>query len=182
MSEEDKPIFPRPFDKDDELYQKVRQKLEQAESEQKISCSNCQTENSVKAKFCRLCGKELNSDAPFPNAETTAELISDEIHTTMYGPPPTELEEEKFELPPAIMYGPPPVLEITRELPITEPNIQIDEKDIIVKEKKANILVAGLDYEEWKGRIPWLIIGGIIGFLIASVIILTLVLLIVAIR
>ena len=182
MSEDDKPIFPRPIDKDDDLYQEIRQKLEKAETEQKILCSNCQTANSPNSKFCRVCGRELISDAPFPNPGTTAEFTSDEIHTTMYGPPPTELEEEKFEPPPAIMYGPPPVLEITRELPITEPNIQIDEKDIIAKEKKENILLAGLDYEEWKGRIPWLIIGGIIGFLVASVIILTLVLLIVAIR
>lgn len=182
MSEDDKPIFPRSIDKDDELYQEIRQKLEKAESEQKILCSNCQTENSAQVSFCRVCGRELISDAPLPNPGPTAEFTTDEIHTTMYGPPPIELLANKIDPLVVPMYGPPPVWEDTRDIHITEPNIEIDEKDIIAKEKKENILLAGLDYDEWKGRIPWLIIGGIIGFLVASVIILTLVLLIVAVR
>ncbi|HRH42606.1 MAG TPA: zinc ribbon domain-containing protein [Pyrinomonadaceae bacterium] len=215
MSEDDKPIFPRPNDKSDEekqkLYQETKQKLENVEGGQKINCIYCQTENSFSAKFCRVCGKELIlSKAPpspiefdepsssimygppptefdenttkteeFPNLKTVQELSPDDIHTTMYGPAPLELEE-RIDPPPSIMYGP-PVLEITRELPKTLPEINLEEAGI-TKVDKGNSLPLGLNYEEWKDRIPWLIIGGIIGFLIASVIILTLVLLVVAIR
>jgi hypothetical protein len=90
-------------------------------------------------------------------------------------PPKTEELPNLNKLTPddihTTMYGPAPM--VLDDLPKTTPEIKVD---------KQTPSIIGLDYEEWKGRIPWLVIGGVIGFLIASVIILTIVLLVVAIR
>jgi ribosomal protein L40E len=210
MSEDDKPIFPRPNETSNEekqkLYRETKQKLEAEEktveaSFIKIYCSNCQAENNSNAKFCRVCGRELTSPEIPPTIFSPMQTKEEKLSPPppMYGPPPLEFDE-----PVAIMYGPAPLMidepppnteelpnlnkltpdeihttmygpapMLLDELPKTTPELKVDKEGGILK---------GLDYEEWKGRIPWLVIGGVIGFLIASVIILAIVLLVVAIR
>lgn len=207
MSEDDKPIFPRPNDKSDEekhnLYQETSRQLEDAEktferntAEQKTKCVYCQTDNDTNAKFCRSCGQNLSSSkTPIPQSSPIK--IPEEDIVPVYGPPPNRIDEGM-----SIMYGPPPTDNLTKTVDLKVDDLKPSPDDIHttmygpapmvlddlpktkpdLKIEKENPLVTGLDYEEWKGRIPWLIIGGVIGFLIASVIILTLVLLVVAIR
>jgi hypothetical protein len=195
MSEDDRPIFPRSSDKSDDarqdLYQGTGQKLGEAEKTfeirsagDRLKCISCQADNDLNSIFCRVCGTRLisseNADSPPPlktvesisppnlidnepepktvelpaTNPTVKQLTPDNIHTTMHGPAPVG---------------------ITDALPAarTQPTLKF-EKQIS--------LPFGLNYDEWKGRIPWLLIGGVFGFLLAAVIILTLVLLVVAIR
>lgn len=209
MSEDDKPLFPRSDETSEEekqrLYDEAKDKLEAAEKTAEanlttVFCTHCQASNNSKAKFCRVCGRELVSPETPPPIFSPMKTKEEEFPPLpMYGPPPM-----KFEEPVAIMYGPAPMLideppAKTEELPhpkeLTPDDIHttmygpaplvLDElphpKPEIKLETQTPSTI-GLDYEEWKGRIPWLIIGGIVGFLIASVIILTIVLLAVVLR
>ena len=127
MSEDEKPIFPRPTESSDaekhELRQQAKLNLE-AEEQQfqanndtikpKIICANCQTESSAQTKFCRVCGNKLklplippptisNNNPPakpeYNEAEPTAEL---RLTTPAVS---TELEQD-YE-PAQLVYGPP---------------------------------------------------------------------------
>lgn len=121
MSEDDKPIFPRLPQNEEErkkILWETQSKLEKEETafsnyEESI-CPNCGFKSFGQGKFCRRCGSRVNLkdfDAPIPvygpppmgfnNTE------ADEIHVTAYGPPPMTFENEKNIVLP--VYGPPPI-------------------------------------------------------------------------
>lgn len=110
MSEDDKPIFPRPTEKSDEerqrLTEETRLRLETQEksfgsgfSNSSLSiCSNCGAENSVDSVFCRTCA--------VPVSKKINEVAD------VYGPPPLKIPDRprtSFNNEPSTVYGPPPM-------------------------------------------------------------------------
>jgi hypothetical protein len=106
MSANDKPIFPRSSETDEEekqrLFWETQQKLQNAErnsgsnlSETGRLCSSCGQINPMSQKFCSYCGHNLLLS------------IDDDI-SEVYGPPPMPFNPPKREsaIP---VYGPPPM-------------------------------------------------------------------------
>lgn len=121
MSEEGKPIFPRSSESSEaekeELRRKTKLKLETEEKrfeadknafEQKICCSNCQTESFSQAKFCRVCGNNLILPMPIPPPLPTKFPRNNEF-SVVYGPPPMMIENEREDDIHTTVYGPPPM-------------------------------------------------------------------------
>ena len=168
MPEDNKPIFPRSTEmseeKKQELRRKIAVKLENEEtdfsaSEQKIYCSNCQTTSLVGVKFCRVCGNNLSSSIAPPENEP-----SEDIHSSMYGPPPMTLENELDDREVSIVYGPPAmyIVEKPTELPITLRDLKID-KDIIPPAPPMELS------KLFNNKIVWMVVGIVVGFAIAVV-------------
>jgi hypothetical protein len=93
MSEDDKPIFPRPNDKNDQekqkLYQETRQKLETAENEfadLMPYCLSCGAKSSPTIKNCLECGAPLEKITS-PKYQPLSSPI-EFMPVPKYGPPP----------------------------------------------------------------------------------------------
>src|SRR5688572_27051635 len=101
MSEDDKPIFPRLNDKNDQekqkLYQETRQKLETAENEfgdLRPFCLSCGAKSSPNTKFCLECGSPLEKITP-PKYQPLPSPM-EFMPVPKYGPPPFSPVSFKF--------------------------------------------------------------------------------------
>ncbi len=183
MSEEGKPIFPRSSESSEaekeELRRKTKLKLETEEKrfeadentfEQKIYCSNCQTESSSQAKFCRVCGNNLILPSITPPPLPT-NFPRDNEFSVVYGPPPMMVENEREDDIHTTAYGPPP-MDLATDLPIIIPDLRLEKEFIPTPPMPAPAYGPPPMRltEQKKNKFLWLAIGLIGSFLIAAVV------------
>jgi hypothetical protein len=194
MSANDRPIFPRSPESDPEQNRKqlwmAREHLEKEErnfSQNKPNldngvsyCPMCGAENRLGAKFCQKCGSnyDLSSlievSAPQqpskpmpPKPVMFGDEEEEEVHSTMYGPPPVRMEEQYNPFPvmqpPA--YGPPPMaLNQNQSFPV--PNQPISQENIPAPAYGPAPMPVPVKNNTWL----WLLIGGLGLFFILSAI------------